>query len=450
MHLDSEIAAPGSEPTAIVTVFTDELVAFYQDKELVTRREELQELIATAGGWVVKEFTQRLAKPRVATFIGKGKGEEIARAIAEEQTEAVVFNHDLSPRQQRELEEMIDAKIIDRTRLILDIFAQRASSKEGQLQVELAQLSYLLPRLTGRGEELSRLAGGIGTRGPGETKLETDRRRIRRRMTDVRREISEIRSHRSLLRANRQRSRTPVFALVGYTNAGKSTLLNRLTASDLPTQDKLFATLDPAIRRVELPHSISARLVDTVGFIRDLPEDLLEAFKATLEEVSEADFLLHVVDASHEYWRDQVMSVIDILRELGVLDKPTVTVLNKIDRLEAPLDPGLVRSLPRPVRVSALVGTNLEQLKNLMAELVQARHTTLTVEIPYDHMDLLDELHQHGEIHAQDYQGEGVRVTVTIEDVMAQQVASRLGASAVSEIPHQPRKEETPHDRRST
>ena len=415
------------EEAASVTLITKELLEKYQDfgGNLDIRREELRLLIDTAGGVVKREFTQSRSTPDPATFVGKGKAEEIRDTVESMGLELVVFNHELSPSQQSNLEEIIPCRIVDRTRLILDIFAQRANSKEGKLQVELAQLAYLLPRLTGLGEELSRLAGGIGTRGPGETKLETDRRRVRRRMTDIRNEIENVREHRKLQRDRRSQKAIPIFALVGYTNAGKSTLLNRLTGSDQLVEDQLFATLDPTTRKLDLPHSIEACVVDTVGFVRDLPEQLMTAFRATLEEVTEADFLVHVMDVSHPNWLDQTRTVTSILDDLGVLDLETITVLNKIDLIDN-LDWEQIRRFTRPVNLSAYTGEGIDELKRQMASLVEQRRVQETFEVPYSQMEIIDELHSNGEIHEEEYLESGVKVKVTLDKVLADRTHQQL------------------------
>ncbi|HLA25112.1 MAG TPA: GTPase HflX, partial [bacterium] len=299
--------------------------------------EELRRLAESAGAQVVGTLVQHRGRPTPATFLGKGKVEELRALCDEVSADLAIADHELTPAQQRNLERSLDLKVIDRTALVLDIFARRAQTHEGRLQVELAQMTYLLPRLTGRGTMLSRLGGGIGTRGPGETKLEVDRRRIRNRITDLRREIGEIRKHRSLQRKARREAQFPTAALVGYTNAGKSTLLNTLTNAGVFVEDKLFATLDPTVRKVELPNGRPVLLIDTVGFITRLPTELIAAFRATLEEVTEADLLVHVVDASHPDWRAQMRSVERVLRDLSAADKPMIIAMNKTDRL-APAD----------------------------------------------------------------------------------------------------------------
>lgn len=414
------------ERAASVTLITDKLVSKYDDPLLTARREELKELVRTAGGHVVVEIVQAMRQPNPATFIGTGKAEEVASAVRDQDIQLVVFNHELSPGQQNNLQDIIPARIVDRTRLILDIFAQRAQSREGKYQVELAQLTYLLPRLMGMGEELSRLGGGIGTRGPGETKLETDRRRVRRRMTDLRRKIEGVRQHRGRIRQRRQKDAVPLFALIGYTNAGKSTLINRLTGSTQLAEDRLFATLDPLVRKTTLPPRTEVCLVDTVGFVRDLPEQLITAFRATLEEINEADYLLHVVDMSHRDWPEQVAAVEGLLRDLEIDCKETVTALNKVDRVQDPTDATLLRDLPNPVLISALRGFGLDDLRECMAGLVASNRVREEFDIPYIHMEVVDELHRYGEVHLQEYTDDGVHLEVTLDRKLAHRVHSRL------------------------
>jgi len=294
---------------------------------------ELAELARTAGAEVVARFTQRLDHPNPATYIGSGKVQEIVEAIREHGANVVIFDDELSPSQQRNLEKALGVKVIDRTALILDIFATRAQTREGRLQVELAQHQYLLPRLAGQWSHLERMEGAIGTRGPGETQIETDRRLIRNRIAKIRRDLEEVRTQRELYRRRRARNNVPVVALVGYTNAGKSTLMRALSGADVLAEDKLFATLDPVTRRISLPSGEIVLLTDTVGFIQKLPTQLVAAFRATLEELEDADLLLHVVDISHPNAYQHVQTVEATLRELGVDRKPQLLALNKVDLL---------------------------------------------------------------------------------------------------------------------
>lgn len=329
--------------------------------------EELDQLAVSAGADPAFRVLQDRAQPNPRTLIGPGKAQEV-RNVCEEGVDLVIFDDDLTGSQQRNLEAALGRKVIDRTGLILDIFAQRARSKEGKLQVELAQLKYLLPRLTGHGSELSRLGGGIGTRGPGETQLEVDRRRIRRRIGKIEGELERVRRHRALLRRHRKKQALPTAALVGYTNAGKSSLLNALTQADVPVADRLFATLDPTLRKVMLPDGRAILLSDTVGFIRKLPHQLVAAFKATLEEVRMADLLLHVIDISHPQWQNQEQGVIAVLEELGVASTPMINVHNKVDKLPHPEAVTFLSRRPRSVVTSATTGAGLLELKGAIAE----------------------------------------------------------------------------------
>src|SRR3954466_10884461 len=296
--------------------------------------EELRELASSAGAEVVDTVTQKLQRPTAPYYIGKGKAELIRDSIQQQRVTSVIFDDELSPAQGRNLENLLSRKVLDRTQLILDIFAQRARSREGRLQIELAQLQYLLPRLTRMWTHLSRQTGGIGTRGPGETQLEVDRRRVQERIARLERELEEVRKTRAVQRQGRKRHQWPVAAVVGYTNAGKSTLLNLLTGADVVTEDRLFATLDPTTRSFVLPNKQRVLLTDTVGFLRKLPHTLIESFKATLEEVSEADLLIHVVDLSHPQVEDHIEAVNNVTKELGAFSKQTLLVFNKVDAVE--------------------------------------------------------------------------------------------------------------------
>ncbi len=340
----------------------------YQSRwEVEDSLEELVQLSVSAGADPAFCVVQERAMPNPRTLIGPGKAQEV-REVCEEGVDLVIFDDDLTGSQQRNLEATLQRKVIDRTGLILDIFAQRARSKEGKLQVELAQLKYLLPRLTGHGSDLSRLGGGIGTRGPGETQLEVDRRRIRRRIVKIEGELEGVRRHRALLRRHRQKQALATVALVGYTNAGKSSLLNALTHATLPVADKFFATVDPTLRKVILPGGRVVLLSDTVGFIKKLPHQLVAAFKATLEEVRNADLLLHVIDISHPQWQSQEQGVIAVLEELGVATKPLINVHNKVDKLPYPEGVTFLSRRPQSVVTSARTGAGLTELKTAIAE----------------------------------------------------------------------------------
>jgi GTP-binding protein HflX len=332
--------------------------------------EELARLTESAGALPRDAILQERPAPDPRTLIGPGKVEEL-RSLCREGVDLVIVDEDLSGSQQRNLERALGCKVVDRAGLILDIFAQRAMTREGKLQVELAQLEYLLPRLTGRWTHLERLGGGIGTRGPGETQLESDRRRIRVRMARIRRDLGKVRRHRALLRRPRRKVPIPTVALVGYTNAGKTSLLNALTHAQAYVADALFATLDPMLRRIQLPSGRAALLSDTVGFIRKLPPQLVQAFKATLEEVWEADALVHVIDASHPQAAEQRAVVERVLGELGAADKPVLAVHNKIDRLPAAAGAALARE-EGAVAVSALTGQGLPVLRKALDALLDA------------------------------------------------------------------------------
>lgn len=336
------------------------------------RSTELAELTWSAGAKVVNQMIVRRHEPSSASFIGKGKVEEIAGVCASERIDLVIFNNDLRSTQQKNLEEVIKARVIDRTQLILDIFAKRAHTNEGKVQVELAQLMYLLPRLTGKGVELSRLGGGIGTRGPGEQKLEIDRRRIRTRITRLKVELEDLSRRRTMMRKKRERFSLLSIAIIGYTNAGKSTLLNSLTSSDVIVQDKLFSTLDPTVRKFVLPNRQTVLFVDTVGFLDDLPHHLIEAFKATLEEVVEADLILHLVDVSHPKAREQSDAANHVLDEIGATGKPTITVLNKIDKVsEAIVVENTKARYPDAVAISALKKEGFDILISRIQERIE-------------------------------------------------------------------------------
>ncbi len=349
--------------------------------------EELSYLAKTAGAEVVGRLVQKLGRPSPTYYLGRGKLEELIKLREHCQYNVVIFNDELSPRQQRNLEEALEVKVIDRTALILDIFSKRAHTREGQLQVELAQHQYLLPRLAGQWSHLERLGGGIGTRGPGESQLETDRRLIRKRINRLQSQIEAVRRHRALYRQKRRKSRIPVVALVGYTNAGKSTLLNILSQADVLVEDKLFSTLDPVTRRLALPNGQQFLLTDTVGFIHKLPPPIVAAFRATLEELTEADLLLHVVDITHHDAAEQFQTVEKILADLNLTKKPQITALNKMDLVvKAPKELAAV-ALAIPIKppddtmvaVSALKGWGLDKLlAKIAANLSQSFNTAST------------------------------------------------------------------------
>lgn len=387
--------------------------------------EELQRLAETAGAQVVTSCVQKKDKPDAAFFLGRGKVQELALTVQSLGATLLLLDDEITPSQQRNLEMALGIKVIDRTALILDIFAQRARTKEGKLQVELAQLRYNLPRLGGMGYVLSRQGGGIGSRGPGESKLEMDRRRIRTRIHVVKQQIKEVQKNRALHRQRRRASRLPLVALVGYTNAGKSTLLNRLTGAEAFAEDKLFATLDPLTRQLTLPEGQTALVTDTVGFIQKLPHTLVPAFQATLEEVQEADLLLHVVDAASEHAEQQIASVIEVLREIGVEKKPMIYVFNKADTLEKmpsgePVSAGAALLRDRnSVLVSAQEGTGIASLLEKVEGFCRQQRTTMELLLPFSEGALLNELHTQQAVEQEEYTANGVHLLVCVDAKMA-------------------------------
>jgi GTP-binding protein HflX len=421
---------PPGERAVLVGVVAPSRASWSTDETLL----ELRKLAETAGAEVVDVLTQVRRRPDPASLIGRGKVAELRALTERESADLVIFDEELSPAQERTLEDELGIKVLDRTALVLDIFARRARTREGRLQVELAQMMYLLPRLTGRGALLSRLGGGIGTRGPGETKLESDRRRIRARVTELRRQIGEISRVRHTQRGARQGSSVPTVALVGYTNAGKSTLLNRLTGADAYTEDKLFATLDPTARRLRLPNGRDAVLVDTVGFIQKLPTQLVAAFRATLEEVAEADVLLHVIDVSNPSWPDQRDATEAVLRDLGAADKPVVYALNKADRGVAPAQPG-GGGLDGPesaaaILVSAKAGTGLEALLRAVAESVPGAVSRAAFALPYEKVGLMQHVYGQGRVLREEYGADGVRFEVEAPDAALARIRAALSGGA--------------------
>lgn len=395
------------------------LVALQQssqkDWEIEDNLAELAELAGDAGLTVIDSFVQRRAHPDPGTFIGKGKALEIGAVV---EGSLVIFDDELSPAQQGNLADLMEAPVLDRTQLILDIFAQRAQSNEGKIQVELAQLNYLLPRLTGKGAALSRLGAGIGTRGPGETQLETDRRRIRRRISDLKAELEKVRRTRTLQRRGRQKNAVPVVALVGYTNSGKSTLLKALTGSRVYVADQLFATLDPTIRRWDLKDSRWVYLSDTVGFIRKLPHTLVAAFQATLEEVVYADLLLHVIDASHPQVAEQIEAVKEVLGEIGAF-QPVISVYNKIDLI--PHSPGV--KAPDQA-ISAKTGQNLELLEQTVYEFFAANYTVRDYFFSFPELGEAHELRLRAHVLEEEFTARGVLITAEVDRITAALMSS--------------------------
>lgn len=384
--------------------------------------EELKQLANTAGATVIKKFIQKRPKPDPAFFIGRGKVQELALYAQQENIDLCIFDDELSPAQQRNIESVMGIRILDRTALILDIFAQRARTNEGKLQVELAQLQYTLPRIMGKGLMLSRLGGGIGTRGPGETKLEVDRRRIRDRIAFIKDQIEKVKAVRSLHRSKRKKNNVFEVSLVGYTNAGKSTLLNTLTNSDIYAKDQLFATLDPTTRQLTLPNKQEIIITDTVGFIQRLPHQLIAAFRSTLEVVTEADLLVHVIDVSHELYKEQAAAVHEVLKEIGAETKPVITVYNKIDKL--PPDSKLADRLALEedtVCISAAKKLNLESLQQMIESHLKSKAVEVTLCIPYAETAKAAQLHETANVLEQEYTENGavMKVILPVEDLEA-------------------------------
>ena len=417
---NSEITAPPIEKAFLVGV---QIKGVPQLLSIEDSLDELAMLADTAGLEVVGETTQNLVRPNVKTLIGTGKVEEIRALVEELDADMVIFDEELSPRHQRELENIfgLDVRVIDRTALILDIFAQHANTSEGALQVELAQYEYRLPRLTRYWTHLARQSGGgggrtgsvggVGLRGPGETQLEVDRREIHRRIEYLKNQLEKVRTHRSQYRTRRKKSHIPVVALVGYTNAGKSTLLNKISNSDVYVADQLFATLDPTTRRVELKGGQLALFSDTVGFIQKLPTTLVAAFRATLEEISEADLLIHVIDITHPNAHEQALSVYETLETIGAGDIPILTAINKVDKLSNPENASsAVESFPNSVAVSALDGYGLDDLLFKVNEMLYEAYTVITVKLPYDQGNLIALMHEKGQVEREEHIAGGVKI----------------------------------------
>jgi len=381
---------------------------------IVDSLSELSQLAETAGAQVLGMTWQKRERPDPALFIGRGKVQELSLLRQEKNANLIIVDDELSPAQQRNLEKLLGTKVLDRAALILDIFAQRARSHEGKLQVELAQLRYTLPRLGGQGLVLSRLGGGIGTRGPGESKLEVDRRRIRDRIGDIAQQIENIKKQRNLHRKRRQSTRIPTIALVGYTNSGKSTLLNILTASTVLAEDKLFATLDPTTRHIALPDGQEALLTDTVGFIQKLPHHLIAAFRATLEEVIQADILLHIIDCSHPQHKEQSQAVYQVLHELKVDTTHLITVFNKIDKLENQETLDQLLHLDHSIAISALSGLGTDKLLRLVQNFLKEQTVEMPLLIPYSDNNMIAKLYDVSTVLSTEYREDGIYVLISL------------------------------------
>ena len=371
--------------------------------------EELKELVKTAGAAVVGTLIQKREKIHPGTYVGTGKVTEIEELIAQTGATGIVCDDELSPAQLKNLEMMLDTKVMDRTLIILDIFAARATTSEGKIQVELAQLKYRMSRLTGLGRSMSRLGGGIGTRGPGEKKLEIDRRLINDRIAQLNRELKEVKRHREITRAKREKNQMPVVAIVGYTNAGKSTLLNHLTDAEVLEEDKLFATLDPTTRVLELPGHQEVLLTDTVGFIRKLPHHLIQAFRSTLEEARYADYIFHVVDASNPQREKQMHITYETLDDLEVKDKTIVTLFNKQD-LRTDDEPLRDFRADYTLNISAGKNEGLEELKELLSEILRENKVYIERVVPYDKAGIIQLIRKQGELISEEYVAEGIAI----------------------------------------
>ncbi len=395
-----------------------------------TSMHELAALAETAGSEVLDALIQRLDKPDSATFIGSGKAKELRDVVLASGADTVVCDGELTPGQLRQLEEVVKVKVIDRTALILDIFAQHARSREGKAQVALAQMQYMLPRLRGWGESMSRQAGGrvaggggIGTRGPGETKIETDRRRIRTAMAKLRREIAAMSKARVTMRQERRRSQQPSVAIAGYTNAGKSSLLNRLTGAGALVDDALFATLDPTVRQARTKDGRSYTITDTVGFVRHLPHQLVEAFRSTLEEVAEADLILHVVDGAHEDPQGQLAAVREVLREVDAAGVPEIVVINKADVADPILLARLVRSEPHSIVVSCRTGQGIDELLAAIEHDLPRPDVEVHALVPYERGSLVSRIHRDGIVLSEEHTADGTMVRARVGLALAAELA---------------------------
>ena len=402
------------ERVILVGVWTEGSV-----KDAENSMEELAALAETAGSTILDALIQRRDKPDPATFIGSGKVSELKAIVKSTGADTVVCDGELSPSQLRNLEDKVKVKVVDRTALILDIFAQHAKSKEGKAQVELAQMSYMLPRLRGWGDSLSRQAGGIGGRGPGETKIEVDRRRIRDKMSKLRREIGDMKVARDTKRQERKRNSIPSVAIAGYTNAGKSSLLNRLTNAGVLVQNALFATLDPTVRRSETSDGRTYTLSDTVGFVKHLPHDLIDAFKSTLEEVSGADVIVHVVDGSHADPLGQIKAVRGVIADVGGAKIPEIIALNKADIADPQVIAQVLIQEPDAYLISVHSGVGIEKLIRAIESSLPRPRIEIRTVLPYDRGDLVSQIHEHGEILSQEYLPEGTSLHALVDGSLA-------------------------------
>ncbi len=402
------------ERVILVGVWTEGSV-----KDAENSMEELAALAETAGSTVLDALIQRRDKPDPATFIGSGKVSELKAIVKSTGADTVVCDGELSPSQLRNLEDKVKVKVVDRTALILDIFAQHAKSKEGKAQVELAQMSYMLPRLRGWGDSLSRQAGGIGGRGPGETKIEVDRRRIRDKMSKLRREIGDMKVARDTKRQERKRNSIPSVAIAGYTNAGKSSLLNRLTNAGVLVQNALFATLDPTVRRSETSDGRTYTLSDTVGFVKHLPHDLIDAFKSTLEEVSGADVIVHVVDGSHADPLGQIKAVRGVIADVGGAKIPEIIALNKADIADPQVIAQVLIQEPDAYLISVHSGVGIEKLIRAIESSLPRPRIEIRTVLPYERGDLVSQIHEHGEILSQEYLPEGTSLHALVDGSLA-------------------------------
>ncbi|MGW1257620.1 GTPase HflX [Streptomyces sp. NPDC002513] len=396
---------------------------------------ELAALAETAGALVLDGVIQRRDKPDAATYIGSGKADELRDIVLETGADTVICDGELSPGQLIHLEDVVKVKVIDRTALILDIFAQHAKSREGKAQVALAQMQYMLPRLRGWGQSLSRQmgggSGGLATRGPGETKIETDRRRIREKMARMRREIAQMKTGREIKRKERRRHKVPSVAIAGYTNAGKSSLLNRLTGAGVLVENALFATLDPTVRRAETPSGRLYTMADTVGFVRHLPHDLVEAFRSTMEEVGDADLILHVVDGSHPDPEEQLATVREVISEVGATDVPEIVVINKADAADPLVLQRLLRVEKRAIAVSARTGRGIEELRALIDTELPRPAVEVEALVPYTEGRLVARAHSEGEVISEEHTPEGTLLKVRVHEELAAELAPYVPAPAL-------------------